>query len=112
MVIVMKVFRLLIVLCVTVLYVARSWSLSADEAQSYSFAGNALNSSTTDNLATTNITLESSALAEAHVESSLAHSQTNLDKKQQLHMENGYIGLTDDTQLWVTPLGAGLNVKY
>jgi hypothetical protein len=51
-------------------------------------------------------------LAEAHVESSLAHSHTDLDKKQQLHLENGYIGLTDDTQIWVSPLGASLNVKY
>jgi hypothetical protein len=51
-------------------------------------------------------------LAEAHAESSLAHSRTDLEKKQQFQMENGYIGLTDDTSLWVGPLGASLNVKY
>ena len=108
----MKVFKFLFVFSTSVLCTAESWSLSADEAQSYSFAGSVLSSTNTNNLATTSITLESHTLAEAHVESSLAHSQTDLNKKQQFQMENGYIGLTDDTRLWVGPLGASLNVKY
>jgi hypothetical protein len=108
----MKVFKFLFVFSVSLFCSAESWSLSADEAQSYSFAGSALSNSPTNNLTATRITLESSALAEAHAESSLAHSRTDLDKKQQFQMENGYIGLTDDTRLWVGPLGASLNVKY
>jgi hypothetical protein len=108
----MKVFKFLFVFSASVLCSAESWSLSADEAQSYSFAGSALSSSNTNNVPATSIALESSMLAEAHAESSLAHSRTDLEKKQQFQMENGYIGLTDDTSLWVGPLGASLNVKY
>jgi hypothetical protein len=108
----MKIFKFLLVIILVTLYLSPVWSLSADEAQSYSFAGSALSSSTTNNLAATSIALESSTLAEAHAESSLAHSRTDLEKKQQFQMENGYIGLTDDTSLWVGPLGASLNVKY
>ncbi len=108
----MKIFKFLLVIILVTLYLSPVWSLSADEAQSYSFAGSALSSSTTNNLAATSIALESSTLAEAHAESSLAHSRTDLEKKQQFQMENGYISLTDDTSLWVGPLGASLNVKY
>jgi hypothetical protein len=108
----MKIFKSLWVIILVTLYLSPAWSLSADEAQSYSFAGSALSSSTTNNLGITNVALESSTLAEAHVESSLVHSRTDLEKKQQFQMENGYIGLTDDTGLWVGPLGASLNVKY
>lgn len=108
----MKIFKSSLVIILVTLYVSPVWSLSADEAQSYSFAGSALNSSTTNNLGVTGVALESSTLAEAHIESSLSHSHTDLEKKQQFQMENGYIGLTDDTSLWVGPLGASLNVKY
>ncbi len=108
----MKVFKFLFVFSASVLYSAESWSLSADEAQSYSFVGSALSSSTANDLRVANVAMESSTLAEAHAESSLAHSRTDLEKKQQFQMENGYIGLTDDTSLWVGPLGASLNVKY
>ncbi len=108
----MKILKFLFVIIMGVLLASVAWSLSADEAQSYSFAGSALSNSTSNDLSVTNVALESHTLAEAHVESSLAHSHTDLDKKQQLHLENGYIGLTDDTQIWVSPLGASLNVKY
>lgn len=108
----MKIFKSLLVIILVTLYLSPVWSLSADEAQSYSFAGSALSGSTTNNLSVTNVALESSTLAEAHVESSFVHSRTDLEKKQQFQMENGYIGLTDDTSLWVGPLGASLNVKY
>lgn len=45
-------------------------------------------------------------------ESSLSRSDPNLDKRDLIQMNNGLVNLNDDTQVWITPSGAALSVKY
>lgn len=36
----------------------------------------------------------------------------NLDKRDLIQLNNGFVDLTDDTRVWITPSGAALSVKY
>lgn len=44
--------------------------------------------------------------------SSLSRSNPNLDKRDLIQLNNGFVDLTDDTRVWITPSGAVLSVKY
>lgn len=85
------------------------YGLSADEAQTYNFTNSALNAPVTP----VNFQVKESRNAEnTKFESSLSRSDPNLDKRALIQLNNGFVNLTDDTRVWITPSGAALNVKY
>lgn len=96
-------------LCLLCFVTNSAYGLSADEAQTYNFTNNALNEPVT----TVNYYVnESKNVENAKFENSLSRSNPNLDKRDLIQMNNGLVNLNDDTQVWITPSGAALSVKY
>ena len=83
--------------------------LSADEAQTYNFTNGTLNPPVAPVSHQVN---ESRNAGSIKFESSLSRSDPNLDKRDLIQLNNGFVNLTDDTRVWITPYGAALSVKY
>ena len=83
------------------------YALSADEAQTYSFTGSTLTT------APENYKLSESSPATINQLGNMTQADNaNLQKRSMIQMDNGFINLSDDTRVWITPSGAALNVKY
>lgn len=83
------------------------YAFSADEAQAYNFTGNTLA------VTPENYKLNESAIGATDKPNNSGQlTNANLEKHSPLQMDNGFIHLTDDTRVWITPSGAALNVKY
>lgn len=83
------------------------YALSADEAQTYSFTGSTLTTAP-DNYKLS----ESSPTTTNQLGNITKSGDANLQKRSMIQMDNGFINLSDDTRVWITPSGAALNVKY